>query len=232
MGMDPDSKLFEVNMSETSTAEEEQLKDTLDTGADIIDKYLDMFNRMQEANPKIEFDQVEFFNYMNQKILKLNDLDINDYITIKEDQIVDDVGEFEEGAGGAGGGMGAGDQFAGEIGDEIPDEDLEGEAEQGEEIPGEGPEDADALPHNMRPPKKLPVERRVRSAKAVISEYIKKQEVKIKEKRRPIMNLDLTAALPSKKEIKGMMNESNWQKKFGNCTMKLDETKEKPKKQE
>ena len=75
MNMDPDPNLFEVNLSETSTAEDEQLRDALDKGVDVIDKYMQMFDTIG-----LNLDKAELFNYMNQKILKLNDLDLKDYI--------------------------------------------------------------------------------------------------------------------------------------------------------
>jgi len=87
MNMDPDPNLFEVNLSETSTAEDEELKNALDTGVDIIDKYMKMFEEMN-----LNLDKVELFNYMNQKILKLNDLDLKDYV--KSDTITSQ--EFRE----------------------------------------------------------------------------------------------------------------------------------------
>lgn len=76
MGMDPDVSLFEVNLSETSTAEEEELKNSLDKGVDIIDRYMDMFDKLD-----LNLDKSELFNYLNKKILKLNDLDLKDYIS-------------------------------------------------------------------------------------------------------------------------------------------------------
>ena len=76
MNMDPDPNLFDINLSETSTAEDEELKKALDTGVDIIGKYMDMFDTFNK-----NFDKSELFNYMNQKILKLNDLDLKDYIS-------------------------------------------------------------------------------------------------------------------------------------------------------
>ena len=71
-GMDPDPKLFQVEMSETSTKEEEELKSALDTGVDTVDKLVEL---ILKYNPDV--DKTELFNYMNQKILKLNDLDLN-----------------------------------------------------------------------------------------------------------------------------------------------------------
>ena len=41
-GLDPNLDMFEVHMSETSSAEEEELKDSLDTGVDVVQKMVDM----------------------------------------------------------------------------------------------------------------------------------------------------------------------------------------------
>jgi hypothetical protein len=79
--MDPDPSLFEVCMSETSTAEEEQLRDSLDTGVDVITKFMEM---LESVAPN--FDKVEILNYFNQKLLKLGDLDLKSYLK-KEEEI-------------------------------------------------------------------------------------------------------------------------------------------------
>jgi len=215
MNMDPDPSLFEVNMTQTSSAEEEQLKDTLDTGVDIIDKYMEMFERMSENHPEMEFDHVEFFNYMNQKILKLNDLDINDYIKIvKVPAAVPETEEdFSEPIGGAPTGMGTGGA-AGEDFSELDDT--------------ENLENAEALPDNMAPPKELPVERRTGlvSKKHIIQEYLKKQtEQKEKPVRHPVMNLDLTAALPirAKSYIGNILTESKWKELYKDVVISLTE---------
>jgi len=76
IGKDPNPKLFEVNMSETSSAEEIELMENLDKGTDIVDKMADMFDKL--LGDKLE--KVELLDYLNQKILKLNDLDIQNLI--------------------------------------------------------------------------------------------------------------------------------------------------------
>jgi len=73
MNMDPDSNLFEVHMSETSTAEEESLKASLDSGVDVITKMLGMLENIEGI------DKVAVVNYLNQKILKLEDFDLNEF---------------------------------------------------------------------------------------------------------------------------------------------------------
>jgi hypothetical protein len=74
MGMDPDPKLFQVQMSETSTEEEEELRDSLDKSADAIGKFMDLIDKAGQ------FDKVELLNYFNKKILRLSDLDMNKYL--------------------------------------------------------------------------------------------------------------------------------------------------------
>ncbi len=74
LNMDPDPRLFEVNMTNPSTAEEESIRESLDTGADTIRKMLDL---VVEADPNI--DKVEVVNYLNQKFLKLEDFNLNDF---------------------------------------------------------------------------------------------------------------------------------------------------------
>jgi hypothetical protein len=75
MNMDPDPALFEVNMSETSTAEEESLRESLDAGVDTVRKMVEM---LADAVPEI--DQRKVITYLNHKILKLEDFDIEQFI--------------------------------------------------------------------------------------------------------------------------------------------------------
>jgi hypothetical protein len=74
MGMDPDPTLFQVQMAETSTEEEEEMRDSLDKSTDAITKFMDMIDKAGS------FDKVELLNYFNQKILKLSDLDMKKYL--------------------------------------------------------------------------------------------------------------------------------------------------------
>ncbi|MHA1883056.1 MAG: portal protein [Candidatus Thorarchaeota archaeon] len=83
MNMDPDPRLFEVNMSETSTAEEESLKESLESGVDIVQKILDVLDKV--AGPEgEEIDRVEVINYLNRKILKLEDFDVDNFLKSKK----------------------------------------------------------------------------------------------------------------------------------------------------
>lgn len=73
--MDPDATLFKVNMPETSTAEEESLKASLETGVEIVDRMMQMLD-----TAGIEVDKVGLLNFLNQKILKLDDVDFSKFI--------------------------------------------------------------------------------------------------------------------------------------------------------
>ena len=72
LNLDPNPKLFDVHMSETSSAEEEELKDALDKGVDIADKFADLVNKLLGDN----ISNVELMSYINKRILKLNDFEI------------------------------------------------------------------------------------------------------------------------------------------------------------
>ena len=69
-GKDPDLDLFEVKMAETSTAAEEQLRDSLDKGVDVVDKIMLMLDGALG-----DYDKIEALDFLNKKILKLNDFD-------------------------------------------------------------------------------------------------------------------------------------------------------------
>ena len=75
-GMDPDPELFEVNFSESSSEEEKQLREVIDQGVDIVDKYVNMLSALG-----LSIDAAKVFNYLNKKILKLSDFDITEFLT-------------------------------------------------------------------------------------------------------------------------------------------------------
>lgn len=79
MNMDPDPNLFDVQMPEMSTAEEESLKESLKDGIEVIERFMDVVDKIQEEDGR-KFDKVELFHFFNQKFLKLEDLDLNDYV--------------------------------------------------------------------------------------------------------------------------------------------------------
>jgi hypothetical protein len=76
LNMDPDPRLFDVNMSESSTAEEKNIRESLNEGVDVIDRMIEIAER---AIGEGETDFVSLVNYLNQKILKLDDFNLEDY---------------------------------------------------------------------------------------------------------------------------------------------------------
>lgn len=72
--LDPDPALFEVNMSSPSTAEEKQLQENLAEGTETIERFMDMLEKVDS-----DLDQEKIFNYLNQKILKLEDFDLSQF---------------------------------------------------------------------------------------------------------------------------------------------------------
>lgn len=75
-GINPDLNLFELHMAETSTAEEEELKDALDKGVDVADKLFSFYERALGA----DFNARECADYINKKFLKLNDADLEAWV--------------------------------------------------------------------------------------------------------------------------------------------------------
>jgi hypothetical protein len=68
--LNPDPSRFEVNFADISSAEEEELKNALSSGMDVVEKLMDVYTK---AVPDI--DKMELLDYCNRRILKLNDLD-------------------------------------------------------------------------------------------------------------------------------------------------------------
>lgn len=75
LGMDPDPRLFEIQMGENSTAEEQLLKDALETSTDVVEKFMSMVD-----NLGVEVDKIAVMDYLNRKVLKLNDFDLRKFI--------------------------------------------------------------------------------------------------------------------------------------------------------
>lgn len=75
LGMDPDPRLFDIQMGENSTAEEKILKEALETSTDIVQKFMDMVDRLE-----INVDKIKLLEYLNKKVLKLNDFDLRSFI--------------------------------------------------------------------------------------------------------------------------------------------------------
>jgi len=79
MNMDPDPNLFDIQMPEMSTAEEESLKESLRDGTDVIGSIMDIVDKVTEGDDR-ELDRIEIFNYCNEKFLKLEDFDLKDFV--------------------------------------------------------------------------------------------------------------------------------------------------------
>jgi len=120
LGMDPDPGLFEVQMTETSTAEEEEIKEALDTSVDVAGKFMEMFDNIAEKTGK-KFDKIKIFEYLNTKLFKLSDFNLNDFI------IMDDAafGVDEESAVPAGPTNFGGDDEFGDFGGDMEEPGLE-----------------------------------------------------------------------------------------------------------
>ena len=83
-GKDPDPRLFKINMGATSTAEEDQVRLSLDLGLDAIDKIMTISDTLVTPESDFEVDKVGLLNYFNRKILKLGDFDAHTYIIKKK----------------------------------------------------------------------------------------------------------------------------------------------------
>jgi len=84
MNMDPDPSLFDVQMPEMSTAEEEELKESLSTGMDVVSNMMSVVDGIVEGDDR-ELDKIEIFHYLNEKILKLEDFDLKDFIVASKE---------------------------------------------------------------------------------------------------------------------------------------------------
>ena len=72
--LNPDPTRFEINFADISSAEEEEIKNALDKGVDIVDKAVEMIVKNAGEN---QVNKLELLDYFNRKILKLNDLDLH-----------------------------------------------------------------------------------------------------------------------------------------------------------
>lgn len=93
MSMDPDPTRFSVHMNDTSTAEDQEVKDALDKGADVIDKVI---NQIEASVGPGNLDKAKLWNYFNTNILKLKDFNLNDYLRTPDYAVVSKDGVEEE----------------------------------------------------------------------------------------------------------------------------------------
>lgn len=97
LGMDPDVKMFEVKMNTTSTAEELQLQDALDKGSDTVQKAMDLIKGVLGKKT----DMVKLLNYFNKKILKLEDLNLEEFVITETEAEAETPAEEEAAPEGA-----------------------------------------------------------------------------------------------------------------------------------
>jgi hypothetical protein len=79
MNMDPDPALFDVCMNDGSTKEEDTTREALDKGLDCVQKFLDV---LDAADPDKLVPRAEALDYLNKKILKMEDFDLSKYLRL------------------------------------------------------------------------------------------------------------------------------------------------------
>jgi hypothetical protein len=103
MNMDPDPALFDICMNESSTAEEESARDSLDKGLDAVNK---MLETIESADPEKTIDRKKVVDYLNKKILKLGDFSLDNFLletstklptseSINETKLTEDESEIQ-----------------------------------------------------------------------------------------------------------------------------------------
>jgi len=92
MEMDPDPRLFQIHMSEPSTAEEEELKANLDASVDVISKFMDMVKAIEGT----QFDESKLFDYISRRVLRMGDFNIEDFVIEGEPLQESDKARLEE----------------------------------------------------------------------------------------------------------------------------------------
>ena len=80
MGMDPDPRLFEIHMTETSTAEEESLRKSLESGMRTFVNFVKSLKAV--AGRKLDGEKV--WDYYNEKVLRLKDFKLRDFYKSSE----------------------------------------------------------------------------------------------------------------------------------------------------
>jgi len=80
MGYDPDPSLFQVHMSETSSVEEAQIMKVLDSGLKAFDNFVKTMKRVVGR----KLDMLKAWDYWNEKILKMEDFNIIDFLKSPE----------------------------------------------------------------------------------------------------------------------------------------------------
>jgi hypothetical protein len=74
MNLDPDPRLFQVHMPETSMAEEESMMSSLSKSMDVTRKFMKMVHDVDPSS-----DKKALFDFMNQRLLKMEDFKMSDF---------------------------------------------------------------------------------------------------------------------------------------------------------
>ena len=72
-GINPDLSLFKIKMSETSTAEEKEIVDSLNTSVGVAQQVFELYDNALG----VDLDKKELIDILNQKILKLTDVELD-----------------------------------------------------------------------------------------------------------------------------------------------------------
>lgn len=86
-GMNARPDQFEVHFGEVSTAEEEEVKNALKTGVEIVDDFVSTIDTVSGGN----VDKVKLAQYLLGKVIKLDDFVLTDYLKNQPADIVKDV---------------------------------------------------------------------------------------------------------------------------------------------
>ena len=81
LGYDPDPRLFEVHMTETSTAEEKEVQESLDASLDVVSKFIELLSGFI---PEDKLNKLALIDYFNSKLLKLDDFNLEEFLKLTE----------------------------------------------------------------------------------------------------------------------------------------------------
>ena len=86
LGYSPDPRLFDLHMNSSSSRDEKEMQEALQAGVEVIAKFIDT---LEQAVPKDQLDRIGIIDYFNDKLLKLNDFNLKDFIITTEKQLAD-----------------------------------------------------------------------------------------------------------------------------------------------
>jgi hypothetical protein len=81
LGYDPDPRLFEVQMTTTSSAEEIEIQEALDKALDVTIKFIEMLSGFI---PEDKLNKLALVDYFNEKLLKLDDFNLEEFLKLAE----------------------------------------------------------------------------------------------------------------------------------------------------